>query len=557
MLALLLLLSCRPPEAPAAVRPVTLTFVAMNDFHGALYEKPVPDEPTRATGGLPWLVSAVEALRAEDPDLVLLDGGDSFQGDWPVNATKGEGSVRAFELLGVDVAAVGNHEFDYGLDALEAAAKTRTQWVAANITRADGTRWSPEGVRPWAMVERKGVKVAVIGLSTTETPQTTVPKNVETLRFHDVVETVRGLIPEIEAAGADVTVVVGHLTGSCKPKGYVDVEPCTPDGEIGRLVTELPPGAVDLIVAGHAHTVLATRVGDTFVLEDRAQGGVLGRLDLVVGPGGAEPDASVLHPPWPLVHDKADPGCEGGAFPTEPRDVGGRSLAPSPKALALIDELEARTGDLCEPVGCSATALQRERHRESAVGDVVADAMLAAFPDAHLAVQNSGGLRADLPAGTLRREHAQAVMPFDNRTMLVELTGAQVIDMFRIGSSGAHGVLQVAGASYGYDPARTQGSDRDGDGAVADWEKDRLCAVADDGAPIDPKGTYRVVTSDFLFAGGDHLGPAFQGARVLAEGPLVRDALLSYLRSRGETCLGADGPVLASDAPRITVGACR
>ena len=102
------------PVAPDPSAPRVLHIVAMNDFHGGLYEKPKYKSPDRALGGLPWLASAVDALREEHPDLLLLDGGDVFQGSWPVNATKGRGAVEAFNLLGVDAAAVGNHEFDYG-----------------------------------------------------------------------------------------------------------------------------------------------------------------------------------------------------------------------------------------------------------------------------------------------------------------------------------------------------------------------------------------------------------------------------------------------------------
>lgn len=238
-----------------------------------------------------------------------------------------------------------------------------------------------------------------------------------------------------------------------------------------------------------------------------------------------------------------------------PLDVGGRTITPSAEAVQLIDELEARTGTLCEPVGCAAAAASRDRNMESPVGDLVADALLAAFPEADLAVQNSGGLRADMPAGKLRLEHLHAVMPFENRTVLVEMSGEQVLRMLRIGSSGGHGVLQIAGASYAFDPALTSGTDLDADGAVADWERERLCSASDDGAPIDPKRVYKVATTDFLHSGGDHLGSAFAGTRVLAEGPLLRDALVTHVRGYGEACVPAGAPPARSGA-RIVVGAC-
>lgn len=532
-----------------------LTLVTMNDFHGALYELADPKDPLRAYGGLPWLAGAITVLRQEAPDLVLLDGGDSFQGSWPVNATRGRGAVEALELLGVDASAIGNHEFDYGgvegghplRGALEAAARdARFLWLTANVHDDAGARWQPEGVRPWALIERGGVKVGLIGLSTTETPTTTRPELVAGLRFADPVDTVRRLAPEVRAAGAEVLVVIGHLTGECPASGA----PCVPDGEIGRLLRELPEGTIDVIVSGHAHTLMATRVGRTFVAQAWAQGRALVRVDLVLGKSGVDPERSRIEPPWILTHDRVDPGCDGDDFPLAARQVGGRPVTPSADALALIRRLESTAGSLCDQVACATAPLVRNRTGESAVGDLMADALRGAFPDADVAVQNSGGLRADIPSGIIRRSHVHDVMPFDNRAVLVEMTGEKLALMLRIGTSGAHGVLQVSGARYSYDPGRSGGSDIDGDGVVADWETDRLCDVTVGGAPLDPARLYRVVVADFLMSGGDHMGPPLSGARVVEEGAMLRELLEVHLR-QPTTCFDP-ASLLDPAAPRIS-----
>ncbi|MEQ1505999.1 MAG: hypothetical protein ABMB14_27455, partial [Myxococcota bacterium] len=341
---ILLPLACHTPPQPAVPThaepawPVTIPIVALNDFHGGLYEAVLPKEPDVAYGGLPWLAAAIGALRTEHPDLVLLDGGDEFQGSWPVNATHGRGSVDAYRLLGVDAGAVGNHEFDYGgaggghplRGALEAAAAAAPYpFLTANVREADGSRWDPPNVLPWTVIERSGVRIAVVGLTTAETPTTTNPTNVADLTFADPVESVRALLPELDAARVQVRILVAHLTGACAPTAYAtNSDRCTPDGEIGRLLTELPPGTFDVMVLGHAHTVLHHRVGDTFLLEDRMGGHLVGQVDLVVGPDGVDPDASTLHDPWPIRHAPVDPGCGDAPFPTAPIDVGGRTLTP-------------------------------------------------------------------------------------------------------------------------------------------------------------------------------------------------------------------------------------
>jgi 5'-nucleotidase len=554
------LAACAKPGPSAPSGPVKLAFAFMNDFHGGLYEHPVKDDPALAIGGLPWLVGAISALRADDPDLVVLDGGDLFEGSWPVNQSNGMGSVQAYNLMKVDAAAVGNHEFDYGggadhrswLDAAAGAARFR--WLSANIHQGDRV-WAPQGIAPTAMIERKGIRIGIIGLTTTATPTTTTPANVADLTFSDPVDTVRALAPLLRNQGARIIAVVGHLSGSCAeraPSWNAAPAPCLPDGEIGRLLTELPRGTIDILAAGHAHTMLAERWDDTFVFEDRAEGTFIGRLDLVVGPGGIDRDASVVHPPWPMTHAPVDPRCEPGDYDLTARDLGGRTVTPSADALALVQSLESSAGSLCQEVGCSTAALGRSREAESGTGDLVADAMLAAFPDADVAVQNSGGLRADLPAGKLRRQDLQAVMPFPNKVLEIELSGARLAEAFRIGASGAHGILQPAGARFRYDPSRTGGSDLDGDGQVADWETDKLCWAEVGGARIDPKKTYKVVTTDFILGGGDNLGPPFAGAKVIAEGKLLREVLFEQVAAH-TGCI----PVLPDPAaPRVERGPC-
>jgi 5'-nucleotidase len=556
-------LGCRAaPEVPAG--PVTVRIVALNDFHGGLYEQELRELDGRAVGGLPWLSAAVQALRREDPELLLLDAGDSFQGTWPVNASKGAGSVQAFELLGVDATAVGNHEFDYGpggpgshplRGALEQAAeRARYPFLTANVFYASGAGrpYRPEGVAPWKLFERRGVRVGVIGLTTTDTPQTTRPAHVADLRFEDPVETLRRVVPEVRAAGAQVVVALAHVTGACRPESFaVPGPPCVPDGELGRMLTDLPRGFVDVIVAGHAHGLMAFRWGDTFVLENRTRGQGLGMLDLAVGPDGVDPDASVLHPPWMLVHEPVDPGCSGEPFPLRPLDVGGRRLDPDPAALGLVQALEREAGSPCAVVGCATEWLEVRRHDESVAGNSVADAIRAAFPDSDLAVTNAGGIRAALPPGDIRRGQVHDMLPFDNQVVLLEVTGEQLVRLLRIGSSGAHGLLQVSGARYRFDPARAGGSDLDGDGAVAKWEEDRLCDLTVGGAPVLAERTYRLATIDFLHEGGDHMGVAIGAAPVVTRGPLIREVLLDWLSHRGE-CVGPT----AGEAPRIEQGPC-
>ena len=146
-------------------------------------------------------------------------------------------------------------------------------------------------------------------------------------------------------------------------------------------------------------------------------------------------------------------------------------------------------------------------------------------------------------------------MPFDNRLFLVEVTGAQLLDILRVGSSGAHGIHQIAGGTYHFDPDSERTDDLDGDGAREAWENDRLCKATVGGNPVDPTQTYRLVTTDFLFEGGDHMAWPFRDTRIVVEGEPLFDQLVRFTTSQN-TCWGAVSPTPEPTAPRIERGPC-
>lgn len=551
---ILALMGCAtvPTESTEQKAPPTLTVVAMNDWHGALYEMADPAKPGWAYGGLPWLVAAMDAIREESDAVLLVDAGDSFQGTWPVNSSEGMAAVRAFTLLGVDATTVGNHEFDYGpgkgnghplRGALYRAAKAAPYaWLTANVYHKTpeggvGKLWKPEGITPWTLIQKGEFKVAVVGLSTQETPSTTRATHVADLAFEDPVVALRSLLPEIRAAGADAIVVTGHLTGSCQPKGYLEeAEECLPDGEIGRLLTELPRGTIDVLIVGHEHTMLRHRIGDTFVLEGRHKGHALNSVTLRMGTDGVDPDRSTLNPVFPIHHKSTDPGCSDTPFPLTPQMLGGRSLTPSKEAIELIQSEEKNSGSLCEKIGCSDGTYTTVGTHASHLGALVAKAMKHAMPQADVAITNAGGLRANLNSGVIRREDIHNVMPFDNKLLLAEMTGENLALLFRIGTSGAHGMLQMTGATTRVNPESTRTSDLNADGKSEKWETNRLCSVRVAGEKIRSKSLYKIVTTDFLLAGGDHLGLAFETTKILQEGPPLRQVIADYLQAQ-EKCL--------------------
>jgi 2',3'-cyclic-nucleotide 2'-phosphodiesterase (5'-nucleotidase family) len=332
-------------------------------------------------------------------------------------------------------------------------------------------------------------------------------------------------------------------------------EECTLSDELAQILNGLPRGEIDLIVAGHEHRIMANLVDETVVLAAGSKGSALVRADLVVGPGGLDLNATEIYEPWILSHTSVEPGCGDIPFPRGPLNVGGHPLLPDEEAILLIEHLEEEAGSLCEEIGCAEAGMYRSGTRESPVGNFTADALLNAFPTADLAVQNSGGLRIDISQGVITREQIYEVMPFENRLLLVEMTGAAVETLLRIGSSGTHGIFQISGGRYRFDPELIEGSDLDGDGVVGEWETDRLCWVEVNGFPLDLNRLYQVVVSDFIFEGGDHAAPAFLSSRIISHGEMVRDAMMAYLQSQ-EGCLLDETGGGAGRSARIETGVC-
>lgn len=532
-----LIVSCSsPPSEPQK----TLTIAALNDFHGALYEFQTKT-PNETAGGLPWVSGLLQEWRATTTPLFLLDGGDLFQGSWPVNASKGAAAIEAFNLLGVDASAVGNHEFDYGGSdtghalrqaLMNGGVQAEWAWLSANIIHTeDKMPWAPEGFSGTTVLEKNGVRIGVIGLSTTDTPETTLKKNVADLTFLDVVPTVAKEAAMLRAQNVDLIAVVGHLSGAC-PKGTAPQQKCTPDGEVGRLLTELPIGTIDVLVTGHSHKQMAFKHGETIVLQSGSKGRWIGRVDLTVHNKEIQWDRTKIWRPIAVTHPPSVPGCNGERFDHAPHTIGEWTVTPDSEAVALIERWEQKTGNLCSPAGCTSTALPRNRNGGSQLGSVVADAMRHAYPNADLALTNAGGLRADVPKGPLNMGHIQSVMPFDNRIVLVSIQGEKLQQLLEIGTSGAHGPLQVSGGTLVMTHQDGIPRDLDQNGAQETWERNRLCAARIDGQPIAPSKQYTIATTDFLLGGGDHLELAFKGSKLLETGPLLRDHLVEWFSAQ-------------------------
>src|SRR5712691_10692 len=283
-----------PAAAPVSVTDSTLLRVlTTSDLHGQLEPRVRDWSQGRPVGGVaalrPWLDSLARICGCTS---VRLDAGDEMQGTLLSNATFGRGTIDAMNTLGIDAAAIGNHEFDWSVDTLRARmSEAKYPFLSANITNTAGTA-RPDWATPWTLVTKNGVKIAVIGLTTTETPTSTASRNIQGLAFGDGAQAIKRYLPEARAA-ADFVIVVAHAGASCDSGGGGNAS-C--HGEILDVANQLDSGSVDLIVAGHTHQRVNTVVHGIPIIEAQSSARAIGIVDFVRAGGRRQVRTQLVTP---------------------------------------------------------------------------------------------------------------------------------------------------------------------------------------------------------------------------------------------------------------------
>jgi 5'-nucleotidase len=531
-------------NAPAA-GPITLSIVGTNDLHGGIIQR-------EDRGGLALLggyVANLRAARARDGGAVLLvDAGDMFQGTLESNLTEGASVVAAYNLLGYAAAAVGNHEFDFGpagpastpkqpgddpRGALKArAAQASFPFLAANlIDTATGQPVAYRNVRPSTLVTVAGVRVGIVGVMTSRALSTTIAANVIGLRVAPLAETIEAEAKRLRAGGATVVVVAAHAGTRCTnfsdPR---DLSSCDLSDEIVQVVRALPPGLVDVIVAGHVHEGVGHLIDNVAVSEAYTGGRSFGRVDVLVDRAARMVLERRSFPPRDLCA-RVDPGttrCDPGGSSASrvPADYEGAIVKPDPAIeSAIAPGVKAALAQKAAPVGITlATPIRRAPGKgESALGNLVEATYLAAMPGADVVINNTdGALRSDLPPGPLTYGAVFEVMPFDNRLVSFRLTGAEVRRLAAAWVGGRFPALPgIAGL-------RARVTCR---GTVLD-----VALLRPDNTPVRDDERLLVATTDFLATGGDRVFESVAppgGFAIERDSGAVRDVIVEALNRRG------------------------
>ena len=510
LVGLLLACSTMKEAGPPSGSPVHhLVILHTNDTHGRpvkFFKDPAPD-----VGGLAARATIVQRIKGQSKNVLVLDAGDINTGKPESNLFNGRPDIKGFNYIGYDAMAIGNHEFDNGLDVL----KKQMQWadfpfLSANVRTKQGELLT----LPYIIKEFEGFKVAIFGVTTRETEFLAHPENIKGLVFQDEVEAAKLLVPELRKQ-ADAVIALAHLGIYNSPK-------------LGskRLAAEV--SGIDLIVDGHSHTKLDTPIvmtdpesgHKTLIVQAWKWGLVLGRVDLFIQEKRVI-DYTFEAIPVNLkeVENKPD-----GAMVYH---VIGEEIPEDPELVRLMEPyLTIANAVLFEVVGqAEETFFYRGvRKGETGLGNLVADSMLwyTKYMETDFALQNGGGIRADLPKGPITQRSVHEILPFDNSVVVLTLDGATVQSLFdHIGSisRGQGAFPQVsAGLSITLNPLTKKCEN-----------------IMINGEPFDPGRTYKVATNSYLAAGGDGYRMLLNGLHRYDSSVSLRDVVMMYIKHLGGT----------------------
>lgn len=486
-----------PATVRAPAHEKRVTFLHINDT----YELQPVDGGRR--GGMARLATLVRRIRGEHPHALFSHGGDAISPSVMSTYLKGEQMIAALNAIGLDVATFGNHEFDFGPAVLrQRMSESKFAWLSANVLdRATGQPFG--GARGDMLVTANGVRIGLLGLTITATETSSNPG--DAVEFRRPVPVALETSRRLRAAGAQLVVAVTHQ-----------------DMPADRALAATPGMELDVILGGHEHEPLVAEEGRTLIVKAGGDARYLVQVDVWLDGGGRLAERS-----WTF------------------HEVSAR-LAPDAQVAALVERYAQKLNrELDIVIGSTAVSLEARRMplrtQESNLANFIADAVrVRARTD--VALINGGGIRTDriVPPGPLRKRDINALLPFTNVVVTVEMPGRQLRDALEEGLANieraAGGFLQVSGLRVVYDPARPPG------------ERVRQVMVA--GVPLDPERLYTVATVDYLVAGGDGFTVFKQTKRLVNErsGPQLSDVVLDAIQAHGTIKPEVDGRLTV--APR-------
>jgi len=461
-----------------------IVILSINDYHGSL-------APAGSNVGAAKLVGAMKTEKAKNPEgTIIVSAGDNYQGSAMSNMLYGEPVSAVFKEMGLELSAVGNHEFDWGIDRIVKWAEDgELTFVCTNIYDIR-TNEPVDWAEPFAIIEKEGVKVGFIGLATPETVYKTKKVYVVNYEFRDPVETITEWVPKVKDAGADIIIALTHLGSFQDKEGNITGEAadlCEVDG-------------VDGVISAHTHQRVSGLVNGKPLVQAYKNGRTVGKIVYTF-----DENNNLISSVPSLDHLYKRPD----------------TLKDDANTLAIYKKYEEELAPVLGKIlGKTTVDLDHDRYAEpSLLGEWTCDIMKDKV-GVQIAMTNGGGLRVPVPAGEITAGILYEVMPFDNYLYTMKLSGADVKANIEHGIMNDDiGWVQISGVRVTYNSEAEAGN--------------RITSmVLEDGTVVEMDKYYTVVTNDFMFTGGDNYN--FENSKDgLNTFIPIRDAMMDAVEKAG------------------------
>lgn len=477
----------------------TITIVVFNDFHGIVQE-------SEKSIGMVRFVGAVRQIRNERPNVIVVSGGDNYQGSAMSNLTYGLPVNDMFRLIGLELSVIGNHEFDWGTDLIAGwSHEGGFTFVAANIIDKKTSGPVP-WAKPYKIIERSGVTIAFIGLTTIETPSSTGVDNVENLTFLPAYESASHWISQLtsgtDGPRPDFIILLTHISS------FQDRE--TGDITGYELEPLLQLDGVDAITTAHSHQfVCGQRNGKTIV-----QAGSYGKALAVLS---IDTESRQITPSLDIISEHM------GTIPRYDDAV--KIFASHELKLKPI---------IAEQIGMATADIVHHKDTSSItpLGKFVCEAIRSLFAiDA--VIINGGSIRRTIYRGPITVGDIYEVLPFDDAVVLITVSGHELRKLLEHGINNEYiAEGQYAGIKLKADIKRPQGQRI----TSLKIQKGTFFGLFTRWCPVKEKSLYRIAVNEFMYAGGRESGgdgyDFSQATNPLYSGIPVRDVLISAIRTK-------------------------
>ena len=460
-------------EAGAQGKSGELVLLHTNDHHGVIL-------PNNRRGGLAEVAAYIKAVKALNPQVLLLDAGDFNTGSALSNMFAAEPDIKGYNIMGYDAAIFGNHEFDGTQDKLEKQiALANYPFVASNIKTADGAFL---GGNQYIVKKYDGFTVGIFGITTTRTKIIASPD--ASLVFINEIDAARDVVRILrDREQVDIVIGVTHIGDVKEAPDHIT------STELAAAVS-----GIDIIVDGHSHSFMAApiKAGATWIVSANEWGKYVGHGKLTIAEG------KLVDFVWKPI-----------------------AIGPDPEVAKMLEPyIEQSNKSLKEVVGEAEAPFvfgnRLPRYQETAIGNLITDANVWYFKTVYnqqidFAFHNGGTIRAELPAGPVTREQVLTILPFENYLYIVSLKGSEIIELFNFIAT----IPQGAGGFPQFSKEVRYTLDLPGT-AISD--------LSIGGEPVDPDRVYRFSTNDYLLGGGDGYTPLTK-----SRDPFNTSLLLSYV----------------------------